>query len=171
MSKHHQIALLAGLGLTAAPLCARLYFVYIGIARLACTYLYSTTLTYVALRLTRNLRYTFLKAALSQEIGFFDQGTAGSIAMQATSNGKLVQNAVGVGKWAVIVGDGDGTRRAASVDALTTVVDFSKLRTGNTPCATSARGLVSITTRPILEHAVGGFAEIISFSTPSLDHD
>lgn len=95
MSKHHQIALLAGLGLTAAPLCARLYFVYIGIARLACTYLYSTTLTYVALRLTRNLRYTFLKAALSQEIGFFDQGTAGSIAMQATSNGKLVQNAVG----------------------------------------------------------------------------
>ena len=95
MSKHHSISLFAGLGLTAALLSTRLYFVYIGIARFGCTYIYSTTFTYVALRLTRNLRYTYVKAALSQEIGFFDQGTAGSIAMQATSNGKLVQNAVG----------------------------------------------------------------------------
>ncbi|RYP21473.1 hypothetical protein DL765_002219 [Monosporascus sp. GIB2] len=72
-----------------------LYFVYIGIARLVCTYVYSTIFTYVALRLTRNLRHAYLRAALSQEISYFDHGCGGSISMQATSNGKLIQNGIG----------------------------------------------------------------------------
>lgn len=35
-----------------------------------------------------------MKAGLSQEVAFFDGGTAGSIAMQATSNGRLIQAGV-----------------------------------------------------------------------------
>ncbi|GJN78259.1 hypothetical protein PLIIFM63780_001752 [Purpureocillium lilacinum] len=71
-----------------------LYFVYIGIARLVLTYVYASLLTYVALKLTRNLRHAYLRSALSQEISYFDHGTSGSIAMQATSNGKLIQNGI-----------------------------------------------------------------------------
>ncbi|KAF7619944.1 ATP-binding cassette multidrug transport protein [Aspergillus flavus] len=71
-----------------------LYFVYIGIARLGCTYIYSSLLTYVAYHLTRNIRYKYLRAALSQETGYFDQGTGGSISTQATSNGKLIHSGI-----------------------------------------------------------------------------
>ncbi|KAL4908270.1 hypothetical protein BDW74DRAFT_188412 [Aspergillus multicolor] len=71
-----------------------LYFVYIGIARFGCTYLYASLLTFVGHRLVRNIRYQYLRAALGQETGYFDQGVSGSIAMQATSNGKLVHSAI-----------------------------------------------------------------------------
>ncbi|KAE8369414.1 P-loop containing nucleoside triphosphate hydrolase protein [Aspergillus caelatus] len=71
-----------------------LYFVYIGIARLGCTYIYSSLLTYVAYHLTRNIRYKYLRAAFSQETGYFDQGTGGSISTQATSNGKLIHSGI-----------------------------------------------------------------------------
>ncbi|KAI5460121.1 P-loop containing nucleoside triphosphate hydrolase protein [Mariannaea sp. PMI_226] len=68
-----------------------LYFVYIGIVRFVATYVYAALMTYVGHHLTRNLRHEYLRAALSQETGYFDQGVSGSIAMQATSNGKLIQ--------------------------------------------------------------------------------
>lgn len=67
---------------------------YIGIARLVLTYVYASLLTYVGLRMTRNLRHAYLRSALSQEVSFFDKGTSGSIAMQATSNGKLIQSGI-----------------------------------------------------------------------------
>lgn len=41
--------------------------------------------------MTRNIRHIYLKAGLRQEVAFFDGGTAGSISMQATSNGRLIQ--------------------------------------------------------------------------------
>lgn len=44
--------------------------------------------------MTRNLRHAYLRAALSQEVSYFDHGTSGSIAMQATSNGKLIQSGI-----------------------------------------------------------------------------
>ncbi|KZL75857.1 multidrug resistance protein 3 (ATP-binding cassette sub-family B member 5) [Colletotrichum tofieldiae] len=71
-----------------------LYFVYIGIARFILTYIYATAFTYVAFNLTRNIRTSYLRSALSQEISFFDHGSAGSISMQATSNGKLIQSGI-----------------------------------------------------------------------------
>lgn len=71
-----------------------LYFVYIGIARLVATYIYASLSTYVSYHLTRNLRQAYLRAALSQEIAYYDQGASGSIAQQATSNGKLVQSGI-----------------------------------------------------------------------------
>lgn len=62
-----------------------LYFVYIGVARLVLVYIYTTLTTYVAYRIVRNIRQTFLKAALGQEIAFFDHGSGGSISSMAPS--------------------------------------------------------------------------------------
>ena len=55
------------------------------------SYGYGTLFTFAAYRITRNIRYMYLKAGLSQEIAYFDAGIGGSIAIQATSNGKLIQ--------------------------------------------------------------------------------
>ncbi|KAL4921315.1 P-loop containing nucleoside triphosphate hydrolase protein [Aspergillus aurantiobrunneus] len=71
-----------------------LYFVYLGIARLVLSYTYNTLLTFAAYRVIRNIRHSYLKAALSQEVAYYDFGTGGSIAAQATANGKLIQAGV-----------------------------------------------------------------------------
>lgn len=71
-----------------------LYFVYLGIGRFVLCYIYNTLLTYTAYRITRNIRHAYLKAALSQDIAFFDLGTGSSIATQATSNGRLIQGGI-----------------------------------------------------------------------------
>lgn len=68
-----------------------LYFVYLGIGRFVLPFLYNALLTYAATRVVRNIRHAYLRAALSQEVAFYDLGTAGSIATQATSNGRLIQ--------------------------------------------------------------------------------
>ncbi|RSM19197.1 hypothetical protein CDV31_001873 [Fusarium ambrosium] len=81
-------------GFMAAVEKTALYFVYVGIVRLVSTYVYASLFTYVAYHLTRNIRRSYLKAAFSQEIAYFDQGVGGSIAMQATSNGKLIQSGI-----------------------------------------------------------------------------
>lgn len=49
-------------------------------------------MTYTALRLGREMRHDYLRSALRQDISFFDHGSAGSISMQATSNGRLIQS-------------------------------------------------------------------------------
>lgn len=49
-------------------------------------------MTYTSLRITKHIRHRFLEAALSQEVGFFDQGEGVvSISTQATVNGKHIQ--------------------------------------------------------------------------------
>ncbi|KAF7548406.1 hypothetical protein G7Z17_g7084 [Cylindrodendrum hubeiense] len=68
-----------------------LYFVYLGIGRFVLSYIYNTLLTYSAYRVVRNIRHEYLRAALRQEVAYFDFGTGGSIATQATSNGRLIQ--------------------------------------------------------------------------------
>ena len=67
---------------------------YIGIARLCLTYIYSTLMTWTAYKIVRNIRCRYLRAALSQEISFFDHGTGGSISAQAAANGKLIQSGI-----------------------------------------------------------------------------
>lgn len=69
----------------------RLYFVYLGIIRFVLSYAYNLLFTYTAHRTTRNIRLEFLRAALRQEVAFHDVGTGGSIATQATSNGRLIK--------------------------------------------------------------------------------
>lgn len=71
-----------------------LYFVYLGIGRFVLSYLYNVLLTYAGYRITRNLRHAYLRAALRQEIAFFDQGDAGSIATQGLTNGRHVQGGI-----------------------------------------------------------------------------
>ncbi|KAH6691445.1 multidrug resistance protein [Plectosphaerella plurivora] len=71
-----------------------LYFVYLGIGRLVLSYLYNSLFTYVGYRLVRNVRHHYLRAALSQEVAFYDFGTGGSIATQATSNGRQIQGGI-----------------------------------------------------------------------------
>lgn len=58
------------------------------------SYAYNLLLTYTAHRITRNIRFEFLRAALRQEVAFYDFGTGGSIATQATSNGRLIQSGI-----------------------------------------------------------------------------
>lgn len=77
----------------AQPL-PRLYFVYLGIARSVLAYAYNLLFTYTAHRITRNIRLEFLRSALRQEVAFYDLGTGGSIATQATSNGRLIQSGI-----------------------------------------------------------------------------
>ncbi|KAI1635486.1 ABC transporter [Biscogniauxia mediterranea] len=72
--------------------CVR--FVYIGVGRLVLTYVYTTLSTYCAYHIVRNIRHRYFRAALSQEIAFFDRGAAGSVSMQATSNGGLIQSGI-----------------------------------------------------------------------------
>lgn len=71
-----------------------LYFVYLGICRFVLSYTYNALLTYVSHRIVRNIRHAYLRAALSQEIAYFDLGTSGSIAAQATTNGRLIQGGI-----------------------------------------------------------------------------
>lgn len=71
-----------------------LYFVYLGIGRFGLSYIYNTLLTYTSHRIIRNIRRQYLKAALSQEIAFFDIGSGGSISTQAMSNGRLMQGGI-----------------------------------------------------------------------------
>lgn len=71
-----------------------LYFVYIGIVRLVTIYLYGSLMTYVAYHLVRNIQHAHLRAAFSQEIGYYDQGISGSISTQSTSNGVMIQSGV-----------------------------------------------------------------------------
>ncbi|KAJ5012343.1 Leptomycin B resistance protein pmd1 [Colletotrichum sp. SAR 10_99] len=68
-----------------------LYFFIIGIGRFVVSYGYSTLFTLAAYRITRNIRHAYLKAGLTQEIAYFDSGIGGSVAVQATSHGRLVQ--------------------------------------------------------------------------------
>ncbi|KAJ3489795.1 hypothetical protein NLG97_g5927 [Lecanicillium saksenae] len=71
-----------------------LYFVYLGIARFVLSYIYNSILTYASYRIVRNIRTAYLRAALSQEVAFFDIGSGGSIATQATNNGRLIQGGI-----------------------------------------------------------------------------
>ncbi|KAH6665304.1 P-loop containing nucleoside triphosphate hydrolase protein [Plectosphaerella plurivora] len=71
-----------------------LYFVYIGIVRLVTIYLYASLMTYIAYHLVRNIQHAYFRAALSQEVGYYDRGISGSIATQATTNGLLIHAGV-----------------------------------------------------------------------------
>lgn len=81
-------------GFMSAVSTTALYFVYIGIVRLVTIYLYASLMTYVAYHIVHNIQHAYLRAALSQEVGYYDQGVSGSISTQATSNGLLIQSGI-----------------------------------------------------------------------------
>lgn len=51
-------------------------------------------MTYVAYHLVRAVQHDYLRAALRQEVGYYDQGVSGSISTQATSNGLMIQSGI-----------------------------------------------------------------------------
>ncbi|KAK4221284.1 Leptomycin B resistance protein pmd1 [Podospora fimiseda] len=71
-----------------------LYFVYLGAARYVLSYLYNVIFTYTSYRIVRNIRRAYVRSALKQEVAFYDFGTGGSIATQATANGRLIQGGI-----------------------------------------------------------------------------
>jgi ATP-binding cassette subfamily B (MDR/TAP) protein 1 len=68
--------------------------VYLAIGRFILAYIYNTLLSYSAYRIVRNIRHDYLKSALRQEVAYYDFGTGGSIATQAYSSGRLIQNGI-----------------------------------------------------------------------------
>ncbi|RDA94952.1 hypothetical protein CP533_0185 [Ophiocordyceps camponoti-saundersi (nom. inval.)] len=66
-----------------------LYFVYIFIAKLALTYIWTVLVNVTAIRATKSLRVDLLRQLLRQEIPYFDAPTS-SVSNQITTNGNLV---------------------------------------------------------------------------------
>ncbi|KAM5356767.1 hypothetical protein ACJ41O_003413 [Fusarium nematophilum] len=142
-----------------------LYFFIIGIGRFVLSYLYSVLFTLAAYGITRNIRYTYLKAALGQEIAYFDSGIGGSVAMQATSNGKLIQ--AGISEKLGLVFQGLACFIAAFVLAFVTQWKLALICCCIAPATLMVMG-ISSTMEAIIESKIlkvyaqgGSFAESI----------
>lgn len=72
-----------------------LYFVYLAIARFVLTYFYTVGYTISSTRITRSLRRRYLRATLSQDVAFFDEGNHGSVSAQIVTNGNMIQQGIG----------------------------------------------------------------------------
>ncbi|KAK5088598.1 hypothetical protein LTR05_002818 [Lithohypha guttulata] len=72
-----------------------LYFVYLAIARFVLTYFYTVGYTVSSTRITRSLRRRYLRATLSQDVAFFDEGNHGSVSAQIVTNGNMIQQGIG----------------------------------------------------------------------------
>ncbi|KAJ5782032.1 ABC transporter [Penicillium paradoxum] len=146
-----------------------LYFFIIGLCRFFLTYGYSTLFTLAAYRIARNIRRLYLKAGLSQEIAFFDAGSSGSIAVQATSNGRLIQ--AGISEKLGLVVQGLSTFISAFVLAFVTQWKLTFICCCIAPATllvlgTAATIEASIETKILKVQAKGGaFAESILSST------
>lgn len=71
-----------------------LYFVYLGLARFAMTYVYTCCNNIAATRITRKIRSRYLRAVLSQDVAFFDEGSHGSVASQIVTNGNMIHQGI-----------------------------------------------------------------------------
>ncbi|KAM0490767.1 hypothetical protein ACHAP8_011235 [Fusarium lateritium] len=142
-----------------------LYFFVIGIARFVASYGFSVLFTLAAYRITRNIRYIYVKAGLSQEIAYFDSGVGGSIAMQATSNGKLIQ--AGISEKLGLVIQGLSCFVAAFILAFVTQWKLTLICCCIAPATLLTMGISSaleahIETKILQVHAQGGsFVESI----------
>ncbi|OAL25873.1 hypothetical protein AYO20_10335 [Fonsecaea nubica] len=142
-----------------------LYFFVIGIGRFILSYGYSVLFTLAAYRIARNIRYLYLKAGLSQDIAYFDSGIGGSIAMQATSNGKLIQ--AGISEKLGLVVQGVACFIAAFILAFVTQWKLTLICCCIAPATLLVMGISSameaaIETRILRVHAqAGSFAESV----------
>ncbi|KAL1880539.1 hypothetical protein VTK73DRAFT_5552 [Phialemonium thermophilum] len=142
-----------------------LYFFIIGIARFIFCYAYSVLFTLAAHRVTRKIRCGYVKAGLSQDIAYFDSGVGGSIATQATSNGKLIQG--GISEKLGLVFQGLSTFVSAFVLAFATQWKLTLITCCIAPACLLIIGLssareASIEKSILQVHAQGGsFAESI----------
>ncbi|KAJ1604138.1 hypothetical protein NDA14_002305 [Ustilago hordei] len=71
-----------------------LFLVYIGIAMLAATYIYSAAWVYTGQVITRRIRERYLQAVLRQDIAYFDLVGAGEITTRIQSDIQLIQEGI-----------------------------------------------------------------------------
>ncbi|KAH6629576.1 P-loop containing nucleoside triphosphate hydrolase protein [Boeremia exigua] len=71
-----------------------LYFLYLFVAKFACVYIHSVSISISAIRTTKALRIDFIKHILRQNIAYFDSDAAASVTVQATTNGNNVNNGI-----------------------------------------------------------------------------
>jgi len=83
------------------------------------------------------------------------------------SSSELVEDAVGVNVWTVVVGDGDCSSLLAGIDTATSVCDIALLRTRVVACASSTRSFVGIASWAEVNQAVGSLAVIFRSSAVS----
>lgn len=151
----------------------RLYFFLIGLGRFVVTFSYSTLFTLAAYRTTRNIRQLYVKAGLSQEVAYFDGGTGGSIAMQATSNGRLIQ--AGVSEKLGLVVQGLAACISAFVLAFVTQWKLTLITCCIAPATIIVMGIsstfeASIETNILKVHAqAGSFSESILSSARTVN--
>ncbi|PGH27089.1 hypothetical protein AJ80_01276 [Polytolypa hystricis UAMH7299] len=70
------------------------WFLYLFVARLILTYVFSVTITVAAIRTTKAIRVEFLNKTLRQDISYFDTAAKGATAMQVTTNGNLINQGI-----------------------------------------------------------------------------
>lgn len=70
-----------------------LYFIYLFIAKFILTYVWTVLVSITAIRTTKDLRVSFVRQTLRQEIAFFDTPSS-SVSGQITTNGNLINNGI-----------------------------------------------------------------------------
>jgi len=140
-----------------------LYLVYIGIARFGFTYIYTTLHTFVSYRIVRKIRTHYVQSALRQDTTFYDLGTSGSIAMQATSNGTLIQG--GTGEKLGLIFQNFATFLGAFILSFITQWKLTLIASSIVPVLLGTMGVISaleatLETKILRSHAqAGAFAE------------
>jgi ATP-binding cassette subfamily B (MDR/TAP) protein 1 len=122
--------------------------------------------------MTRNIRYEYLKTGLRQEVAYYDTGDSGSVAMQATSNGKLIQ--AGISEKLGMVFQGLSAFVAGFVLAFVTQWKLTLICCCIAPATLLVVGAAStfdasLETQILKVHAQSGsFAESILSSAPTI---
>ncbi|KAJ3962155.1 hypothetical protein N0V92_001077 [Colletotrichum tropicale] len=137
------------------------YFIYIGAGRLVCTYIYMTLSTYSAFHMVRNLRRQFLRAALSQNISYFDMNS-NSISTQASTNGNLIQS--GVAEKLMICFQAMSTFVSAFIIAFTSYWKLTLILLCVPPALMIVIGIVATLEAKIETDMLGIFSEASSFA-------
>lgn len=140
----------------------RLYFVYLGIGRLALSYIYTSLSTLAAYRITRNIRREYLRAALRQEVAYFDFGTGGSIATQAISNGRTIQ--MGISEKLAITFQGVAVFITAYIVALVTQWKLALITLSIAPAILIVTGVTATLDAAIENKILDTYAEADSFA-------
>lgn len=72
-----------------------LYFVYIFIGKFVLVYIHTSSFTISAHRIVSRLRIKYVQCILKQEIAYFDECSAGTVATKISTNANLIQTGMG----------------------------------------------------------------------------
>jgi ATP-binding cassette subfamily B (MDR/TAP) protein 1 len=72
-----------------------LYFVFLFIGKFLCVYIHTSCFTLTATRATRQIRYSYIRALLRQDIAYFDTCSPGAVATSISNNADMIQTGMG----------------------------------------------------------------------------